>query len=127
MSIITFFANSGIKDQFDVVEVTDPQEDEYNLLVKPKSVSANEWLRVLVKQAIVSRDGADETNVYSVIVTKPQTDIVVVCMHNDICVFQDNDVPLNVPIVLNFITFNVESVVEKLQGFYQHTPLIANS
>lgn len=126
MSIITFFANSGIKEHFDVVEVTDPQEDEYNLLVKPKNVSANEWLRLLVKQATVSRDGADEENVYSVVVTKPQTDIVVVCMHNDICLFQDNDIPLNVQIVLNFTTFNVENVVAKLEEFYQNIPLIAN-
>jgi hypothetical protein len=126
MSIVTFFANSGIVDLFDVIEVTDPQEDEYNLLVKPKSVSANEWLRLLVKPAQVSRDGADEANIYSVMVTKPQTDVVLVCIHNDICLFKDNDIPLNVQIVLNFTAFDVESVVEKLQEFYQDTSLIAH-
>lgn len=126
MSVVTFFANSDIKEQFDVIEITDPLEDEYNLLVKPKSVSANEWLRLLVKPAQVSRDGADETNIYSIIVTKPQTDVVLVCIHNDICLFKDNDIPLNVPIVLNFSTFDVESVVAKLQDFYQNTSLIAH-
>lgn len=126
MSVVTFFANSDIKEQFDVIEITDPLEDEYNLLVKPKSVSANEWLRLLVKPAQVSRDGADETNIYSIIVTKPQTDVVLVCIHNDICLFKDNDIPLNVPIVLNFTTFDVESVVAKLQDFYQNTSLIAH-
>jgi hypothetical protein len=126
MSVVTFFANSGIGDLFDVIEIADPPEDEYNLLVKPKSVSANEWLRLLVKPAMAARDGAAEANVYSVMVTKPQTDIVLVCIHNDICLFKDNDIPLNVQLFLNFTTFDVESVVEKLQEFYQDTSLIAH-
>lgn len=125
MSVVTNFANSGIEQDFDVIEVDDPEEDEYNILVKPKSVSANEWLRLLVKPANISRDAQDESNVYSIIVTKPQTDVVLVCVHNGIFLFKDNDIPQNISIIVNLNEFDISAIKNKLEVFYQTTQLIA--
>lgn len=119
--------NIKFNETFDFVELTECKT--HNLLIKPKDVEEDKWLKVLV----VNANKHSDNNNFSVTLVEDPTDIVVVVVHRSATdplhanLFQENDFPLNQPVFLHLPAFDIARIIQKLQEFYKNTPLVSNA
>jgi hypothetical protein len=125
-TLAQYIMNSSVNTDFDFIEVTDVPE--YHLLARPKDIEDNQWLKLCVKHAERNRDSSDTSDVFSVTLHSAPVDIVVFVLHlsevDHVFLFQEDEAPLNQPIVLNMPEFDTTAVIAKLTEFYSNASLL---
>lgn len=128
LTLETYLVNTGLNEAFDFIELTDSKT--HNLLIKPKGVAEDKWLKVFVVNADKHLD-----NVFSVTLSEEPTDIVVVVVHRSATdplqvefanLFQENDFPVNQPVFLYLPAFDMTRIKQRLEEFYASTLLVSN-
>jgi hypothetical protein len=128
-SLESYLVSHGLNDTFDFIEITNSKT--HSLLIKPKDVAENQWLKVFVINADKHAD-----DLFSVTLYGAPTDVVVVVAFRSVTdqtqvefanLFQENDFPLNQPVYLHMPPFDMTKITQRLEEFYANTPLFSTT
>lgn len=125
----SYLVSHGLDETFDFIEITNSKT--HNLLIKPKTVTENQWLKVFVTNADKHAD-----DLFSVTLYQAPVDVVVVVAFRSVTdqtqvefanLFQENDFPLNQPVFLHMPAFDMTRITQRLQEYYTNVPLVSTS